>query len=115
MKKKSGRMRKGILNCHIDGSLRMVATPQWQFERKLVAIPWYLREKWAVCKLDPAINKYKTHLVEDGDHTVVVRPPFLSAQLVQPMTIRYWNHTCMGIIPDIKILFTEITMETRCM
>ena len=57
MKKKTGRMRKGILNCHIDGSLRMVITPQWDFPRNVVAIPRYLNDKWYVCRLDERTNK----------------------------------------------------------
>ncbi|TQS37049.1 hypothetical protein Golomagni_02489 [Golovinomyces magnicellulatus] len=52
MKKKTGRMRRGILNCHIDGSLRMVITPQWNLPRNVVAIPSYLRDKWKACRFD---------------------------------------------------------------
>ena len=105
MKKKTGRMRKGILNCHIDGSLRMVITPQWDFPRNVIAIPDYLSDKWYVCRLDETTNRYSSMLVKDGDNAVVVRPPSLSARSIQPMVVRYWKHTCMGISPDILKAF----------
>lgn len=39
--------------------------------------------------------------MEDGDYVIVVRPPSLLVQSVQPIVIRYWNHTCMGISLDV--------------
>jgi hypothetical protein len=101
MRRKTGRMRRGILNCHIDGSLRMVITPQWDFPRNVVAIPSYLQGKWKVCRFNKETNKYATLPVLDGDRAVVVRPPSLSAKSIQPMVIRFWPETCMGISPDI--------------
>lgn len=105
MKKKTGRMRRGILNCHIDGSLRMVITPQWSLPRNVVAIPSYLKDKWKVCRLDKSTGRYVSLCVQDGDRAVVVRPPSLSARSIQPMVIRYWDETCMGISPDILKAF----------
>lgn len=101
MKKKTGKMRRGILNCHVDGSLRMVITPQWEFPRNVVAIPSYLKDKWVVCRIDKNTKRYITLPVKDGDYAVVVRPPSLSARSIQPMIVRYWDNTCMGISPDI--------------
>lgn len=105
MRRKNGRMRKEILNSHIDGSLRMVITPQWRFPTNVVAIPFYLRGKWKVYRLDPTVNKYESRPVENGDWAIVVRPPSLSPRSVQPMKIKFWNETCMGTSPYIVKAF----------
>lgn len=99
MRRKSGRMRMGILNTHIDGSLRMVITPQRCFFIDLIAIPSYLSSKWKACRLDPSTNKYRSRPVLDGDWAIVVRPPSLSPKSVRPMKIKFWNETYMGISP----------------
>lgn len=105
MKGKTGRMRKGILNAHIDGSLRMIITPQWQFPTNTIVVPQYLSGIWKVCRLDYETNIYITLPVSDGDHAIVIRPPSLSSRAVQPMVIRFWNETCLGISPEILKAF----------
>lgn len=105
MKRKTGRMRKGIVNCHVDGSLRLIITPQWEFHTNVIAIPHYLEGIRKACRLNKSTNKYKTLPVANGDRAIVVRPPSLSARAVQPMVIQFWNHTCMGISPDILKAF----------
>lgn len=89
MKKKTGRMRKGILNCHIDGSLRMVIGPQEDLATNVVCIPRYLADKWTVVYFDETTNRYKMRKVEDGDRAIAVRPPSLSIRSVQPVIIAY--------------------------
>lgn len=105
MKKKTGRMRKGVLNCHIDGSLRMVITPQLDLGKEWVAVPRYLLGKWSVVYFDENCKKYRSKNVEDGDYAIAVRPPSLSIKSVQPVRITFWNETCLGISPYILKAF----------
>lgn len=105
MKKKTGRMRKGILNCHIDGSLRMVIGPQEDFPINVVCIPQYLSDIWTVVYFDDSTNRYKSRIVADGDRAIAIRPPSLSIRSVQPVTVRYWSETYMGISPDLLKAF----------
>jgi hypothetical protein len=105
MKSKTGRMRKGILNCHIDGSLRMVIGPQEHTSANVVLLPQYLKDIWTVLYLDPATNKYTRRKVVEGDRAIAVRPPALSVKSVQPVIISYWNETYVGISPDILKAF----------
>jgi hypothetical protein len=100
MKKKTGRMRKGILNCHIDGSARMIIQPHRYHcidSREIICIPSYLKGIWKVCRLDYATNKYVTLPVEDGDKCIVVRPPGLTGKSNQALKIKFWNKECLGI------------------
>ena len=101
LKTKTGRMRKGILNCHVDGSLRMVITPQVDMHPHIVAVPHYLQNKWAVVYLDEDTNKYKTRYVQPGDYAIMTRPPALSKKSVQPVIVVFWNETCMGVSPEL--------------
>lgn len=105
MKKKTGRMRKGILNCHVDGSLRMVITPQIDSPREWVAVPKYLQDKWSVVYFDEGLWKYKSKTVRHGDYAIAVRPPSLSIKSVQPVRIMFWDNTCLGISPYILKAF----------
>ncbi|KAM4055241.1 RNA polymerase rpb1 [Hirsutella rhossiliensis] len=105
MKKKTGRMRKGILNCHVDGSLRMVITPQLDLGKEWVAVPKYLRDKWSVIYFDESSGKYKSRNIEHGDYALVIRPPSLSIRSVQPVRVTFWNETCLGISPYILKAF----------
>lgn len=105
MKGKTGRMRKGIVNCHVDGSLRMVITPQLLWSHEWVAIPRYLSDKWTVVYLDEKQNKYKSRNVSEGDYAILIRPPSLSIKSVQPVRIRFWDKTCMGVSPYIVKAF----------
>ncbi len=105
MKKKTGRMRKGVLNCHIDGSLRMVITPQLDLGKEWVAIPKYLLDKWSVVYFDGDSNRYKSRHVQDGDYGIAIRPPSLSIKSVQPIRITFWDQTCLGISPYILKAF----------
>lgn len=105
MKKKTGKMRKGIVDCHIDGSLRMVITPQNDFSVNTIAVPAYLQGIWKACRLDPSTNRYVTKPVEDGDWAIVTRPPALRDRNDQCMQIRFWPHTCLGISPIILKAF----------
>ncbi len=98
MKKKTGRMRKGVLNCHVDGSLRQVLTPQTDLPIEWVAIPYYLADKWTVIYFDTRECKYKTRQPVHGDYAIAVRPPTLAKSL-QPVRLTYWNETCIGISP----------------
>ncbi len=99
MKKKTGRMRKGVLNCHVDGSLRMVISPQWDFNINVVAIPSYLRHTWIVARLDEHTQRYTAEYVKEGDRAILVRPPSLTLRSVQPVVIQFWNETCLGVSP----------------
>jgi hypothetical protein len=99
MKAKTGRMRQGILNCHVDGSLRMVITPQVTNELFTIYLPYYLKDKWKVARLDPVTQKYVSGYVEDGDYAIVLRPPTLVKESIQYCTVSYWKGTCVGISP----------------
>lgn len=101
MKKKTGRMRKGVLNCHVDGSLRMVVGPQTTLDFNVVTIPHYLKDKWAVVYLDKSTNKYKSRYVREGDWAILIRPPSLTLRSVQPCKISFWKETYMGVSPDL--------------
>jgi hypothetical protein len=105
MQKKSGRMRKGILNCHIDGSLRMVIGPQEHTHANVVCVPQYISKTWTVLYLDTETNRYKSRYVEEGDRAIAIRPPTLSIKSVQPVVISYWDKTYMGISPDVLKAF----------
>lgn len=105
MKQKTGRMRKGIVNCHIDGSLRMVIGPEDYYDsddlskHSWIMVPQYLRDTWKVVYLDEDEFKYKSRYVVEGDYTVVERPPALSVKSVQCARIGFWSHPYMGISP----------------
>ncbi|HAA5926481.1 TPA_asm: hypothetical protein GFY42_15270, partial [Listeria monocytogenes] len=99
LKRKTGRMRKGIVNCHVDGSLRMIITPQTEDAPNVMMIPRYLSETWRVVYFDESTNKYKSRYVKDGDNAIAIRPPSLSVRSVQPVIVKYWDQTCMGISP----------------
>lgn len=101
MKTKTGRMRKGILNCHIDGSLRMVITPHDTMDFCWVYIPNYIQDKWTVPYLDEKTRKHSIRKVQHGDYAIVLRPPTLYIKSLQCMRIAFWNKTCMGISPYI--------------
>lgn len=101
MKKKTGRLRKGIMNCYVDGSLRMVVTPQDHADTNIVCIPYYLQDKWSVVRLDKLTNKYKSDYVKSGDRAILIRPPSLTQRSVQPVIIEYWNETCMGVSAEL--------------
>lgn len=101
MKRKTGRMRKGILNCHVDGSLRMVISPQYDFAENVVCVPKYLKGIWVVTRYVKEEGKYKEMAVDDNDNAIAVRPPSLSARSVQPVVIIFWNSTCLGINPEL--------------
>jgi hypothetical protein len=111
MKKKTGRMRRGILNCHVDGSLRMIIRPhltQPIDNREVLCIPYYLHGIWKVCRLDYATNKYITLPVEDGDSCIVVRPPGLTGKSNQALKIKFWKSECLGINQKVlKALFGD--------
>lgn len=99
MKAKTGRMRQGILNCHVDGSLRMVITPHDMNDLYTVFVPSYLKDKWRVVRLDPDTQKYVSEYVEDGDYAVGLRPPSLVKESVQYCRLSFWDKTCLGISP----------------
>jgi hypothetical protein len=98
MKTKTGRMRSGILNCHVDGSLRMVITPH-TYDHRIIFIPSYLKDKWKVVRLDPETQRYVSRYVEDGDYAIALRPPTLHQESVQPVRLSFWAKTCIGISP----------------
>ncbi|EOD49957.1 putative dna-directed rna polymerase subunit beta protein [Neofusicoccum parvum UCRNP2] len=100
MKGKKGHMRKGILNCHVDGSLRQVITPHYD-DINITLIPSYLQGKWMVCRLDKETNKYVSLPVKGWDHAIAIRPPTLQARSVQAVIVMFWNETCMGVTPHL--------------
>lgn len=104
MKTKTGRMRHGILNCHVDGSLRMVITPH-TYDHTVVFVPDYLRDKWKVPRLDEETQKYVSRCVLDGDKAIALRPPTLQQESVQPVTLSFWPKTCLGISPKLLKAF----------
>lgn len=98
MKTKTGRLRHGILNCHVDGSLRMVISPH-EYDPSVVFIPKYLQDKWKVVRLDESTQRYVSKTVADGDRAIVLRPPTLQGESVQCIKLSFWNQTCLGISP----------------
>lgn len=113
MKTKTGRMRQGILNCHVDGSLRMVITPQVTNNLFTVYLPYYLKDKWKVARLDPMTQKYISKHVEDGDYAVILRHPTLVKESIQYCTISFWDKTCVGISPVLVAALRETLMVMK--
>lgn len=105
LKGKRGRMRKGIIDCHINGSLRMVITPQSEFEENIVCVPKYLAIKWRVVYLDEDTSVYKPKLIEEGGNVVAERPPALNMKSLQGLKVAFWDRTCMGVSPYILKAF----------
>lgn len=101
MKRKTGRMRKGILNCHVDGSLRMVISPQYDYAENVVCVPKYLKGIWVVTRYVKEEGRYREIAVKDKDSAIAVRPPSLSAKSVQPIVLEFWDSTCLGINPEL--------------
>lgn len=100
MKAKTGRMRSGILNCHVDGSLRMVITPH-TYDHRIIFIPEYLRDKWKVVGFNEETQRYVSSCVNEGDRAIALRPPTLHQESVQPVILSFWKKTCIGISPKL--------------
>ncbi|KAI9644205.1 hypothetical protein NHQ30_007559 [Ciborinia camelliae] len=50
-------------------------------------------------------NRYEKRMVKDGDKVVLVRPPTVSVDSIHPVTIGFWDQTCMGVSPGILKAF----------
>jgi len=119
LKGKEGRMRKGILNCHIDGSLRMVISPDNSEVSSIFAslnspgteivegigctiyLPWYLKDNWSTVRLDETTNRYVVGYVREGDRAILVREPILTGESILCVRIAFWNRTNIGISPKL--------------
>lgn len=99
LKGKEGRMRKGVLNACIDGSLRMVITPQVHLDYHVVVLPSYIRGKWRVVRLDSKTQRYVDKAVDNWDWAIAERPPALSPRSCQPVRVVFANTSCMEISP----------------
>lgn len=104
--KKTGHMRRDILGTTISGSARLIIVPQVQFPMGTIALP---RNIARIMKVPARIIDKATGMqtdvmgersVEDGDWSIVVRPPSLTFYSTQPMRIRLWDTPTMGISPD---------------
>jgi hypothetical protein len=112
MAAKDGKMRSGVLTSPVDGSLRMVVIPQCEgdengyFEcpktrkmipiEKVIFIPYYLKDKFKVIRVDNETGRYVADYVKDGDGAYLVREPALDSGSNPLVYIYYWNKSALG-------------------
>lgn len=94
-----------IMSTPVAGSARLIATPQYEFGRKYLAISKNLASRMRVCKkvYDDKMNpcgRYVETSLNEYDWVILVRPPSLHFGNTQPIRIRFWDNECIGIHPE---------------
>jgi hypothetical protein len=105
---KNGTMRS-IMSTPIAGSARLIATPMW-YRRNIVWVSKNLADKLKTCYIqidEDGIMEptYKERTLAEGDNIILTRPPPLNIWNTQPMTIRFWDHDCIGVHPETFTMF----------
>lgn len=117
MSGKEGKMRSNVLTAPVDGSLRMVVIPQCEGDdngmfqcpksskmipcEKVIFIPYYLKDKFKVIRVDNTTGRYVADYVKDGDCAYLVREPALDSGSNPLVYVYYWNKTALGAHPRI--------------
>ncbi|KAJ4002535.1 hypothetical protein NW766_012860 [Fusarium irregulare] len=99
-----------IMSTPVAGSGRLIATPQWEFGRSVVAVSENLASRMKVCRKvytagGSVAGKYVETNLKEWDWVIVVRPPSLHFGNTQPMRIRFWKKDCIGIHPETFSMF----------
>lgn len=102
MLSKEGVLRGRCLSGFVGGSMRMVILPSWDLNINEIYIPRYAIKSLKI----PSRNydgidgpKFKYDTVKEGSYVIVVRPPSLNESSVQPMKLKFWDKTAIGISP----------------
>ncbi|KAI5291589.1 hypothetical protein KEM52_000122 [Ascosphaera acerosa] len=105
---KHGYLRSAMSSA-IAGSARLVAVPQVKFPRHIVCVSRVLADGIKTCYVpqpDEELSvRYHERTLKDGDWCILVRPPSLTVQSVQPVMVKIWNHHALEIHPE---LFTTM-------
>jgi hypothetical protein len=105
---KNGTMRS-IMSTPVAGSARLIATPMW-WRRNVVWVSKNLADKLKTCYIhideeDVIEPTYKERTLAEGDNVILTRPPPLNIWNTQPMTVRFWDHGCIGVHPETFTMF----------
>jgi hypothetical protein len=105
---KNGTMRS-IMSTPVAGSARLIASPMW-YRREIVWVSKNLADKLKTCYIhvddDDVIEPtYKERTLAEGDNVILTRPPPLNIWNTQPMTVRFWDHDCIGVHPETFTMF----------
>lgn len=102
---KHGHLR-ATMSTPIAGSARLVATPQTQYDKYTVCISRELCDSIVFCKIEvdkdgvPS-GRYTNATLRENDYCILLRPPSLTIESAQPVIVKYWNHHCIGIHPEL--------------
>lgn len=101
---KYGTMRC-TMSTPVAGSCRLIATPQWEFGTRCIAMSPNLASKMRICKksYDESGSVSGTYLeasLQENDWVIVVRPPSLHLGNTQPLRVRFWDKDVIGIHPE---------------
>lgn len=102
---KHGHLR-ATMSTPIAGSARLVATPQISYDKYTVCISKELCESIVFCRIevdeDGVPNgRYTESTLKEDDYCILLRPPSLTIQSVQPVKVKYWRNHCIGIHPEL--------------
>lgn len=102
---KHGHMRS-IMSSPIAGSARLVAVPQVDLPRDVICLPQELMRTLIFCAYEKTSDGdetgyYKERCLQDGDYVLLVRPPSLTWESVQPVRVATWDRPAIGIKPEL--------------
>lgn len=104
-------MRHEILGTPVNGSARLIIVPQCDYGSGHVAVPRSIAESMVIpaASLDPHSGEYSYSITERrlkaGDWVILVRPPSLTHNSVQPMRVVIWEEPTLGISHDDVSMF----------
>lgn len=93
-----GKTQSGV----VTGSVRMVILPAWDLNINEIYLPQYIIKSLVVpCRTRDGrdVSIYSHRAVVEGDYAIVVRPPTLSEASIQPMVVKFWDRSCIGLSP----------------
>lgn len=102
---KHGHMRS-IMSSPIAGSARLVAVPQVDLPRDVICLPRELMRTLIFCAYEKSddgeeTGYYTERCLQEGDYVLLVRPPSLTWESVQPVKVAVWDRPAIGIKPEL--------------
>lgn len=102
---KYGHLR-AMMSTPVAGSARLVAVPQVSYHKHIVCISEELCSSIRYCNINAGEDgipesKYSETTLKENDHCILLRPPSLTIRSVQPVTVKFWKHHCIGVHPEL--------------